>query len=110
MAIFTPLQAIKWDRPIVDPATGCLKPDVQRLFQQLFSNGDYLEANKQDQDADLDALAALATAGYAIRTGAGTWTTRAVTVTVGHLSISNGDGVAAAVTRPCASMVTSAFV
>lgn len=45
----------------------------------------------QAYDADLDALAALATTGIAARTAANTWTTR--TLTAGNsITITNGDG------------------
>lgn len=48
----------------------------------------------QAWDADLDALAALATAGVIARTGAGTVSTRTITGTAGNVSVTNGDGVA----------------
>lgn len=48
---------------------------------------------KQPLDADLTALAALATAGLIARTGAGTVAARTLTAGTG-ISISNGDGVA----------------
>ena len=56
---------------------------------------DELDAEKQPIDADLTALAGLATTGLIARTGAGTAATRSVAVggTAG-LSVSNGDGVA----------------
>ena len=48
---------------------------------------------KQPLDADLTALAALASAGMIARTGAGTVAARTITAGTG-ISISNGDGVA----------------
>lgn len=47
----------------------------------------------QAYDADLTAVAALATTGIAARTGAGTWALRTIAVAAG-LAISNADGVA----------------
>lgn len=44
-------------------------------------------------DDDLNALAALATTGFAARTGAGTWALRTITEGVG-INLTNGDGVA----------------
>lgn len=48
----------------------------------------------QAWDADLDAVAALATTGLAARTGSGTWTTRSVVAPVAGITVTNGDGVA----------------
>jgi hypothetical protein len=45
-------------------------------------------------DADLTALAALATAGIIARTGAGTVATRTVTAPAAGITVTNGDGVA----------------
>lgn len=50
--------------------------------------------NKQPLDADLTALAALATTGLIVRTGAGTAATRTITAGTG-ISVADGDGVAA---------------
>lgn len=47
----------------------------------------------QPTDADLTALAALATAGLIARTGAGTVAARTITGTAGRTTVSNGDGV-----------------
>jgi|GEM_PF-4777285 len=46
----------------------------------------------QAQDADLDALAGLATTGFASRTGSGTWATRTLTGPAAGLTITNGNG------------------
>ena len=51
-------------------------------------------ADLQAWDADLDALAALATTGVMVRTGPGTVTTRTITGTAGRIVVSDGDGVA----------------
>lgn len=45
-------------------------------------------------DADLNALAALATTGIAVRTAADTWATRSIAGTASRIAVSNGDGVA----------------
>ena len=48
----------------------------------------------QAWDADLDALAALATNGILVRTGPGTAETRTILGTAGNIVVTNGDGVA----------------
>jgi hypothetical protein len=53
----------------------------------------------QTQDADLDALAALAaTGGILARTGAGAFAVRTIAGTAGRIGVTNGDGVAGAPT------------
>ena len=47
-------------------------------------------------DADLIAIAAIATTGILVRTGSGTWATRAIASTSSGLVVTNGDGVAGA--------------
>jgi len=42
---------------------------------------------------DLAGVEGLSTTGYAIRTGDGTWTTRAITGTTDNIVVTNGDGV-----------------
>src|SRR6185369_7342267 len=49
--------------------------------------------NVEAFDADLDALAALASNGMIARTGAGTVSARTITGTTNQISVSNGDGV-----------------
>lgn len=49
--------------------------------------------NIQAWDADLDAIAALASTGVAVRTTSNTWAQRTLTGTMNRLTISNGDGV-----------------
>jgi hypothetical protein len=49
--------------------------------------------NVQAYDADLSALAALATTGIAVRTAADTWATRSLTQPAAGITISNNDGV-----------------
>ncbi len=48
--------------------------------------------NVQAWDADLDALAALASAGMVARTGAGTAAARTITGTANEVTVTNGDG------------------
>jgi hypothetical protein len=55
---------------------------------------DTLDAEKQPIDADLTALAALASTGLVARTGAATYAERTVTGTANEISVANGDGVA----------------
>jgi hypothetical protein len=43
---------------------------------------------------DLAGVEGLSSTGLAVRTAADTWTNRSIAVTAGHLSVSNGDGVA----------------
>lgn len=93
MAEFNPARALNAGEKIVDKY-GAANSTFQWLWQQSFTSAVFLNENKQDKDADLDALAALTGTGYAVRTAADTWATRTITVTVGHLSISNGNGVA----------------
>lgn len=50
--------------------------------------------NVQAQDADLDAIAGLATTGLLTRTGSGTAATRTVTGTANEITATNGNGVA----------------
>lgn len=47
----------------------------------------------QDTDADLTALAALASTGIAVRTASNTWAQRSIAGTANLVSVSNGDGV-----------------
>ena len=63
-------------------------------------------ADLQAWDADLDALAALASTGVAVRTGAGTWTVRTVTGTTDEITVGNGTGVGGNPTSGLASNPT----
>lgn len=60
----------------------------------LSSNAQTQLNNKQPLDADLTAIAALATDGLITKTGAGTAATRSIAAGSSKLSVSNGDGVA----------------
>lgn len=53
-----------------------------------------LVAGSQPLDADLTALAALASTGLTVRTGAGTVAARTLTAPAAGITVSNGDGVA----------------
>jgi hypothetical protein len=55
---------------------------------------DELDGEKQPLDADLTALAALASTGHVVRTGAATYALRTLTGAAAGISVSNGDGVA----------------
>lgn len=60
----------------------------------------------QAYDADLAAVAGLATTGLIVRTGAGTATTRSVTGTAAEITVTNGDGVAGAPTLSLPAALT----
>jgi hypothetical protein len=47
----------------------------------------------QASDADLTAIAALASTGIAVRTASNTWAQRTITGTAAELTVTNGDGV-----------------
>jgi len=65
----------------------------------------------QAWDADLDAVAALATTGLVARTGAGTVATRTLTSTGGTITVTNGNGVAANpnVDLPATGVITASY-
>lgn len=83
-------------------------PTVLSDWTELQMGGDVLSVNGQTgtvslgaadvgaqaSDADLSALAALATTGLIARTGAGTAETRTLTAPASGISVSNGDGAA----------------
>jgi hypothetical protein len=59
------------------------------------SMGVTIGTHVQAWDADLDAIAALASTGLVVRTGAATYAGRSIaTAAAGRLTVSNGDGVA----------------
>lgn len=99
MSIFSKVPPLPWNMRLVKP-DGTTTMEFQRWWQQLFGNTDDLEAGKQDADADLTALAALTTTGYAVRTGDSTWATRTFQAGTG-ISLSNASGVAGDTTITC---------
>lgn len=62
------------------------------ITQFAYYNGTDFIAVSQPYDADLKALADLATTGIIVRTGSGTATTRTITASTG-ITVTNGDGV-----------------
>ena len=73
---------------------------VQRSLTQpaagiTIADGDGVAGNPTFALAnDLAGVEGLATTGYAVRTGDGTWTTRTISGTAGNISVTTGDGVA----------------
>jgi len=53
----------------------------------------HLIANYQPLDADLTAIAAFSTTGFAVRTASNTWVQRSIAGTSGKITVTNGDGV-----------------
>lgn len=92
------LAALTVDRAVVTDGSGFISAATTTSTEIGYVNGvtsaiqTQLD-NKQPLDADLTALAALATTGLAARTGAGTWATRTATAGSSKISITNGDGV-----------------
>ncbi len=68
--------------------------------------GTVIGTDVQAYDADLAAVAGLATTGLIARTGSGTVSTRTVTGTANEISVSNGDGVSGNPTVSIPSAVT----
>lgn len=66
--------------------------------------GAVIGTDVQAYDADLAAVAGLATTGLVARTGAGTVSTRTVTGTAAEVTVSNGDGVSG---NPTVSLPTA---
>ncbi len=71
-------------RSLVQPAAGITIADANGVA----GNPTFALAN------DLAGVEGLATTGYAVRTGDGTWTTRTISGTAGNISVTTGDGVA----------------
>jgi hypothetical protein len=63
------------------------KTTVDDLSTYITSSG------VQASDADLTAIAALASTGIAVRTASNTWAQRTITGTAAELTVTNGDGV-----------------
>ena len=72
------------------------------------TNGDGVAGDISiDLANDLAAVEGLATTGYAVRTGDGTWATREITGAVGRIEVTNGDAVASNTDIDLAAVVDS---
>lgn len=75
-----------------------LTTSTTRIYSLPDKNGTILVdtdlSSYQPLDADLTAIAALATTGFAVRTAASTWALRAITGTANQITVTNGSGVA----------------
>lgn len=76
------------DVPVADGGTGASTAAAARTNLGL-----EIGVNVQAFDADLSAVAGLATNGLIVRTGAGTAAVRTVTGTANEITVANGDGV-----------------
>jgi len=95
---YSKLGILTADRALISNGTGAVSPSL--VTSTTLS---YLDATssiqtqingKQASDADLTALAALASTGIAARTAANTWAQRTITGTANRLGVTDGDGVA----------------
>lgn len=91
MSIFEKVRPLYNGEKITDGSGGSLQ-GFRLLWQQLVRSSDFLLNSKQDHDTDLDGLSALSGTGLAVRTGAGTWTTRTLAAGTG-ISITDPSGV-----------------
>lgn len=85
------------------PAGAISASNVQDAIQEL-------DSEKQPLDADLTAVAGIATNGLITRTGAGTATTRSIAAGTTNITVANGDGVAGNPTISSTTRVASAFL
>ena len=79
------------NRVFAGPATGA---DAAPAFRALvLADIPDLSSLYQPSDADLTALAALGSTGFAVRTASNTWAQRTIAGTANQVSVSDGDGV-----------------
>lgn len=93
MAILRQPGAWQWQVVAVGK-DGRVSVDFQRWLNALLSNDDFLDNGKQDTDGDLDGISALTGQGLVTRTADDTYAVRSITATSGHLTVTNGNGVA----------------
>jgi hypothetical protein len=73
---------------VIDHNYNMTNPWYTYFFDLTTAGGTY-----QPLDTDLTAISGLTGTGIAVRTGAGTWTTRTLTGTANKIDVTNGDGV-----------------
>lgn len=99
---FKKIRPLHVGEKIVDKDGGVMQ-GFNLLWQQLFGNGDFVNAElggKQAADADLDALSALGGTGIVVRSGDATYVLRSVTAGTG-ISVTDGSGVSGNPTIAC---------
>lgn len=93
MSILSKIRSLRREEHIVDEQ-GRPTPTFMMLWQQLFGNAEYLNGAKQEQDGDLDAIAALEGTGLAAKIGADSWAVRTLQPPAAGFSIANPAGIA----------------
>lgn len=105
------LAALTVSRALASSAGGVIVPATTTAAELDFLSGTTSSVQtqldgKQPIDADLTALAALSTTGIVARTASATYVPRTITAASAKISVSNGDGVAAAPTIDLGSVST----